>query len=531
MNNFLSSPPSVPPGQNILDASERDELVNFFSGLSEPSQVSQGDGLPFTENHDSHDSWLGTGDLPVDFLGHSTHAGEISQPNGYNFTGAAAVGGVSFLFQHNMPASLPVMGVSTQLPPQMPSQTPTHMSYQMHQQMQHQMPPHIPSPFGSSRTTMEHETMHKVTQRRQQLHQPSTSTFTPSSLDHHQAQNNVAKALTSMQTSRQNGNFSHPRRNNTFSQPPSHQSHQSNGASTQFGYRTSQNQSSHITSPSSPGRQYTGNLFTSRPAESTEESLFTDMWMGSQGPSQRPAAQPPLEYGSDVRFSNPQGYQPPTGESSQAEIRQMRTLGAFQKIESAPGTRESSPVRNGSPYVNGSHASQKGSVNGAPSAATPSKKRRSGGASVPPGAEVYNEEENSIMPPPPPPARKRKSNASLGHATQTVEENPPDPPGKRRKSGAGDKPAKPPKENLSEEQKRTNHILSEKRRRRIIKDGYDDLELLVPNIGNGQSKAVQLDEASKWIQELVNGNTELRCLLRSGCLGNDERPSNLLGNG
>ncbi|KAI0161340.1 hypothetical protein GGR57DRAFT_354041 [Xylariaceae sp. FL1272] len=513
INEFLSSPPSAPPGQNLLDANDRDQLQGFFGTLAEPSQLPYGDGLNFTENVDS---WLGSRDLPPDFLGHSTHAGQIPQPNGYTFAGAAGVGSVPFLFQPNVPASLPVMPLSTQIPPQIPPQIashmPTHMPHQIQHQVQHQIPPQIPSPFGGNRTPMEHEAIHRVAHRQpQQLHQPPT--FTPSPLDHHQTQANVATALTSMQNSHQNGNFPHPHRNNNFSRPPSHQprqSRQSHGASTQFGYATSPNRSSHIPRPTSSGQQYTGNLFASRPAESSDASLFTDMWLGSRPLSQRPAAPSPLGFGSDVHFSNAQGYQPPTRESSQAEMRQMQTLSAFQKIESAPGTRESSPVRNGGPYLNGSHASHNGFANGAPSAATPSKKRRPGGAQVPRREEEDDEEDESVMPPPRPRARKRKSNANLGHVTQTAEESPPDPPGKRRKSGTGDKPAKPPKENLTEEQKRNNHILSEKRRRRVIKDGYDDLQFLIPNIGNGQSKAVQLDAASKWVKNLINGNAELR---------------------
>ncbi|EFX06327.1 hlh transcription factor [Grosmannia clavigera kw1407] len=82
--------------------------------------------------------------------------------------------------------------------------------------------------------------------------------------------------------------------------------------------------------------------------------------------------------------------------------------------------------------------------------------------------------------------------------------------GKRRRLGSSSQ-AKPPRENLSEEQKRENHIKSEQKRRTLIKEGFDDLCVLVPSLhGGGFSKSVMLSMAADWLEALISGNQQLR---------------------
>ncbi|KLU91905.1 hypothetical protein MAPG_10854 [Magnaporthiopsis poae ATCC 64411] len=82
--------------------------------------------------------------------------------------------------------------------------------------------------------------------------------------------------------------------------------------------------------------------------------------------------------------------------------------------------------------------------------------------------------------------------------------------GKRRKSSANGA-AKPPRENLTDEQKRENHIKSEQKRRTLIKEGFDDLCDLVPGLkGGGFSKSTMLTMAADWLEEIMRGNEELR---------------------
>jgi hypothetical protein len=74
--------------------------------------------------------------------------------------------------------------------------------------------------------------------------------------------------------------------------------------------------------------------------------------------------------------------------------------------------------------------------------------------------------------------------------------------------------AKPQRENLSEEQKRSNHILSEQKRRNLIKRGFDDLHDLVPEIRNGGlSKSGVLTEAANFLQLLIDDNKRYSKLL------------------
>jgi hypothetical protein len=63
------------------------------------------------------------------------------------------------------------------------------------------------------------------------------------------------------------------------------------------------------------------------------------------------------------------------------------------------------------------------------------------------------------------------------------------------------------RENLTEEQKRNNHILSEQKRRNLIKRGFDDLHHLVPEIRNGGlSKSSVLMEAGNFLEKLIEDN-------------------------
>lgn len=77
-----------------------------------------------------------------------------------------------------------------------------------------------------------------------------------------------------------------------------------------------------------------------------------------------------------------------------------------------------------------------------------------------------------------------------------------------RKSKAG---AKAARENLSEEQKRNNHILSEQKRRNLIRQGFDDMCSLVPGLrGGGFSKSAMLTQAADWLEDMMRGNEILR---------------------
>lgn len=72
------------------------------------------------------------------------------------------------------------------------------------------------------------------------------------------------------------------------------------------------------------------------------------------------------------------------------------------------------------------------------------------------------------------------------------------------------------RKNLTEEQKRENHIKSEQKRRNIIKEGYRELNQLVPNLKQGGfSKSNVLTETVRELEGLQAGNARMEEYLNS----------------
>lgn len=84
-------------------------------------------------------------------------------------------------------------------------------------------------------------------------------------------------------------------------------------------------------------------------------------------------------------------------------------------------------------------------------------------------------------------------------------------PVNRRKSPTLGDGGKSARENLSEEQKRNNHIHSEQKRRNLIRRGFDELNKLVPELrAGGFSKSNALSETTKFVKRLMEENEELK---------------------
>ncbi|EPS45039.1 hypothetical protein H072_1064 [Dactylellina haptotyla CBS 200.50] len=85
------------------------------------------------------------------------------------------------------------------------------------------------------------------------------------------------------------------------------------------------------------------------------------------------------------------------------------------------------------------------------------------------------------------------------------------PVGTSSKNKKKKKPKGPKRENLSEAQKRENHIQSEQKRRNLIREGFDDLCNLVPELrGGGYSKSAILIHAANFLEQLDEGNKTLQ---------------------
>ncbi|TQS31617.1 hypothetical protein Golomagni_08096 [Golovinomyces magnicellulatus] len=208
-----------------------------------------------------------------------------------------------------------------------------------------------------------------------------------------------------------------------------------------------------------------------------------------------PPRKPPvsdLQWGSDASFGPAQGYLPaPNKESVESHHKvQMQCLDCLEPSKSAANTRPSSPAH--------AHAQMKYEDVDAP----PRKRRKSKNQKDLGDDDDEDDEADASKS-----GRKKKGKGAASLPS------PPDSNGKRRKSGAN---SKTPRENLSEEQKRSNHIRSEQKRRTVIKEGFDDLCELVPGLrGGGFSKSTMLTMAGEWLEELLKGNEALAAQLTS----------------
>ena len=241
-----------------------------------------------------------------------------------------------------------------------------------------------------------------------------------------------------------------------------------------------------------------------------------------------------LVYGSDNNFGA-FGFVPPPGQKTEKQI-QEALLGTLQGLEpqnSATNTQPSSPV------------SQK-------------QKRHidttSGGVQTPPttssGTRAHDDKAQVRLSEVTRPTKRQKSQAkssSIGGDQDEVETEPgesnnlrsicrrrPSAPRRKNKSRLDStslpqtksQPShvdsyKPSRKNLSEAQKRENHIQSEKKRRDLIRLGYSQLSELVPSArGAGFTNRDVLDHSVEWLVSLMTGNERLELQLAS-LRGND----------
>jgi hypothetical protein len=88
----------------------------------------------------------------------------------------------------------------------------------------------------------------------------------------------------------------------------------------------------------------------------------------------------------------------------------------------------------------------------------------------------------------------------------------------RRNSESVSKAKKKPtqkRDNLTEAQKRENHIHSEQKRRNLIRQGFEELCALVPELkAGGYSKSAVLIHAANYLDGLKKGNARLRLYLQ-----------------
>jgi hypothetical protein len=108
-------------------------------------------------------------------------------------------------------------------------------------------------------------------------------------------------------------------------------------------------------------------------------------------------------------------------------------------------------------------------------------------------------------------AKQRKfsvPNPRIRRVSSTAGEGSPTSKRRRSSISAASKAAR---ENLSEEQKRSNHIQSEQKRRNLIKVGFDELRRIVPELrAGGLSKSMELTEVSNYLEQVIKANELFR---------------------
>ncbi|KAI0484153.1 hypothetical protein GGR56DRAFT_11525 [Xylariaceae sp. FL0804] len=453
--NFSSDPdfpllraPTPPRADPLLNSNDWRGLNMFFEDMSSNQYPpSYGEGLNF------NDAWFT--DIAPTFLGHTTSFGQQPPPQAPSTMSGISSAPLQDIFNFGQTMMPP--------PPQPPQPALQHFQ---HVQQQH---PSAPPPLD------------------------------------HTSHAHVAAVLTSLGNGMQNG---HSARTNSFSSGRPVLSPQNIPSQHGLPLHNNPNHMDQTRSIIPPNYMDHGRNMPVRPARSNEhDPTFTDMMFGSQN------AAPPrhietseLQWGSDSGFSRAQGFVPPAHESS--EVIERRRMGALKVLginKSAANTRAASPVANGTSSTNGVH---NGHANNTPikeefdSVAPPRKRRKS-------KAKEEVEEEEDLTPVlTKAPARKRKSKVDLNGAAEASSSVSKDGSGKRRKSGVSG--PKPPRENLTDAQKRENHIKSEQKRREAIRTGFEDLGRIVPNLkGSGYSKSTMLTIAGEWLESLISENEDL----------------------
>ncbi|KAK8258517.1 hypothetical protein IWZ00DRAFT_47825 [Phyllosticta capitalensis] len=240
---------------------------------------------------------------------------------------------------------------------------------------------------------------------------------------------------------------------------------------------------------------------------------------------------PPPQFGSDTNFNN-NGFRPDSKTTQTEDAIVRRLVSDMQVLQPAgsgpstqPNTQPPSPTlqkRAPLSYHDANHVKQppsrKRMLMDLQPLDTPQSDDESTSDNASPGGGPIKRRrtlaENGLM-----------STARLGSSTPTSAGGQraasfsvgPRNAKKLRDSGA-ESPAKkgkvgqkPPRENLTEEQKRSNHILSEQKRRNLIKNGFTELNELVPGLkAGGFSKSAMLMEAAKFLETMILGNQVLR---------------------
>lgn len=268
-------------------------------------------------------------------------------------------------------------------------------------------------------------------------------------------------------------------------------------------------------------------LLPNHGAAGTLDAQLAAHWAGSEAQMRaegeaalrRPSLKRTYTFGTDDSFNNPAGFNAPHNETEEQVTRRlMRDMRQSQTFIpdniSYLASRSAAAARISS--NSDSSAEEEDETSSASDSHQPTKKRKK---STPhtsikkeplrktgPGSRISK-------PKKPTSSSTTTADSDANHANSSKKKRPSSTATTAAAAAAATStstPAKLARENLSEQQKRNNHILSEQKRRNLIKRGFDDLHDLVPEIRNGGlSKSSVLMEAANFLEKLIKGNGEL----------------------
>lgn len=244
-------------------------------------------------------------------------------------------------------------------------------------------------------------------------------------------------------------------------------------------------------------------------SEPFKDNFYTDMVFGAEQHMTATGrqisimhAKTDLRWGSDEAFGAPQGFVPPASQKKEVEAMQVHHIkavqGVFREIPSSTDSMGSS-----SPLLRRLNTDQStNSMGDYQEDDNDSRARKRRKSKFP---DEDDDEDSPVSA-----SYKNTKRKKVGKINDSS--TPPHEQGhKRRKSSAAAAAAKATRENLTEDQKRENHIKSEQKRRTLIREGFEDLGELVPGLrGGGFSKSIVLLMSADWLQDLLQGNEILR---------------------
>jgi hypothetical protein len=241
--------------------------------------------------------------------------------------------------------------------------------------------------------------------------------------------------------------------------------------------------------------------------------FYTDMVFGSRSEESSRRRQLSLAHmkgdvcwGSDSNFGTSQAFIPPAYERKQVAALELSHITTVEQafLETKRGgspddSQSSSPVHSHA-NIGQQRTKPIGQGNDEGQDSRPIKRRKSNFQDELDGDDdsPISAKQGNRRPKPP------KKDGSLSPSSKSNQ--------KRRKSAtAANSATKTARENLTEEQKRENHIKSEQKRRTLIREGFEDLNHLVPGLrGGGFSKSAVLIMSADWLESLLQGNEVLR---------------------